>query len=87
MITIDKLKVYQKYGGDIDMWSRGASNRDRSIMDDRDWSNIDKAIQLLTIIQNGHASPELQLRTQEFLSEIVDTEDAIQFLRFVFFKS
>lgn len=57
MLTIDKVKTYDKFGGDIDGWariSRKAANRITS----EEWAQLDRLMQKLTICKRGLGSEE-----------------------------
>lgn len=52
MITKEKLTVYRKYNGDLDLWARIGASKEKSIMSDDDWYLIDSLIQDVIISQN-----------------------------------
>ena len=56
MITFDKLKIYEAFRGDPDMWGRARRRRDREILSDEDWKLIDELIQELTLVNRNLAS-------------------------------
>jgi len=57
MITLEKLRTYQEYGGDIDGWARASKGKVRSFMTDADWYLIDELLMGLTTVGTGLASP------------------------------
>jgi len=71
MITIEKLKIYRNYGGDIDGWTRVNSKREHSIMSDQDWYEIDYIIQEISLIKSGHASKEYENKIMNGLNQKV----------------
>jgi len=58
MLTREKLRVYNRFGGDIDGWARAPKTDDTSGMTDDDWRLICELLQALHIVRSGQASPE-----------------------------
>ena len=58
MLTLDKLAVYRRFGGDIDAWARSSKPGDPSAMTDGDWFLIDELRQALAMVASGLAAPE-----------------------------
>ncbi len=59
MITLDKLRTYLKFNGDIDGWARAPKGNAKVLMTDADWHLIDELLTGLTTIGTGLASPSL----------------------------
>jgi hypothetical protein len=81
MITQDKIKIYTKYGGDIDNWARSGSKKEKLVMNDNDWYLIDSLIQDLTLIKNGLAALSFHSDVNYKLKENCDSEETIQMLK------
>lgn len=77
MITENKIKLYNKYSGDIDGWARNSSKKELSIMSDDDWFLIDGFIQDLTLVKKGLASVEFSISLNNKLKENCDTDETI----------
>jgi hypothetical protein len=58
MITAEKLKVYEAWGGDPDMWARAARKRDRDILSSEDWRLIEKLIREVTLVERNLAADD-----------------------------
>ena len=58
MITIEKIKIYNKFGGDIDGFYRGGKTSEENLFDDNDWSLIDEFEQDVKLISERLASKE-----------------------------
>jgi len=58
MLTLEKLRIYRRFGGDIDGWARTRGRGDGSGMTDDDWSLIEELRQGLRIVSSGQASAE-----------------------------
>lgn len=56
MITLEKLRTYQEFNGDIDGWARASKDKTKSLMTDTDWYLIDELLMGLTTIETGIAS-------------------------------
>jgi len=60
MITQAVLKVYTKYSGDGDAFSRVGTKKEREIFKDIDFYTIDDLIQDIKLINNGLASNDFK---------------------------
>ena len=73
-ITIDKLKVYQKYNGDSDAFARVGSETEKRIFGSDDWGIIDGLIQDLELINRGLTSEKFTKCTLERTKELADEQ-------------
>ena len=80
MITISKLKLYQSFNGDIDFFSRVASEREKNSISDNEWFLIDSLISDIDLIKNELASESFKTRFQEILKKNFENELTITFL-------
>jgi hypothetical protein len=55
MITLDKLAVYRKYGGDVDAWQR-AGSPSCDVISGEEWSAITNLLQELTMYKRNLVS-------------------------------
>ncbi|MCE3295140.1 MAG: hypothetical protein K0R65_854 [Crocinitomicaceae bacterium] len=78
MITADKLKLFEKYSGDIDAWARIGSKKEQLIIMDNDWYIIDDLIQDLNLIRKGITSEDFQDKFKLKLKTNCDSEEAIK---------
>lgn len=54
MINLKKIKIFNKYSGDIDVWARFAKKKnEREIMIDNDWILIEEIIQNIGSIKKN----------------------------------
>lgn len=77
MLTLTKIRVYRKYGGDIDGFARAKNPKDYSLVTDDEWLLIDSLIQKLALVKNGKASPEYAKRISVEVRQNVEGEEAI----------
>ena len=62
MITLEKLDIYEKYGGDIDGLIRIGSDAEKIAINDSDWWRISEVVSALLIIRRGLASDDFARR-------------------------
>jgi hypothetical protein len=74
MITIEKIKIYNKFGGDIDGFSRGGKTSEENLFDDNDWSLIDEFEQDIKLISDRLVSKEYREIALIKLNENCDLE-------------
>jgi hypothetical protein len=67
MITVEKIKIFDNYDGDIDGFSRVGRDYEKELIDDDDWSVIDKFLHNVGMINKGLSS---QTFTNQTLTEI-----------------
>ena len=80
MITIDKVKIFSKFNGDGDMWSRSDNPEDK-LIDYKEWSLIDNLIQDFTIVQNGFASLEFLTAFNNNLTGNFEDQETIELFK------
>lgn len=73
-ITLPKLREYQKFGGDDDMWSRGSKRLNSS----EEWYLIRSLIQDITLAKKGVASKEYKEKLNDDLLKYCDGEATVQ---------
>lgn len=81
MITIEKIKVYIKYSGDIDMWARFGRRKEKENFSDNDWSLIEDLLQTLEIVEKGLASEGFKSKVLEKLEKSCDSIETQQKLK------
>lgn len=74
MITLEKLKIYKKYSGNIESWDRFGKDRDRSFLKYEEWELIDELIQNLELIENRLVSDSFKSQTLDKLKKVCDSE-------------
>ncbi len=73
MLNIEKIKIYNKFGGDIDGLARGKKS-EQDLIDDNDWSLIDEFEQDTKLISDRLVSKEYQESSFRKLIKKCDTE-------------
>ncbi len=81
MLTPEKLKIYRRFGGDVDGWARSHGRGDTSGMTDDDWYLIDELRQGLSIVSSGQASEDFARSVEHRLLESAPDERVRQELR------
>jgi hypothetical protein len=81
MITLEKLKVYRMFSGDIDGFARTYRGEHPSGITDADWSHIDSFCQALSLVSAGRATDEFAASVEQKLVATTDSEQTRQELR------
>ena len=74
MLTIKKIKIYNKFGGDIDGFSRGRKMSQQNLFNDNDWSLIDEFEQDIKLISDRVVSKEYREKALIKLNKNCDLE-------------
>ena len=84
VITIEKLRIYHRYKGDIDGFSRVRDPHEMSIITDDDWHMIDILWQRLALEHSVPCAESFRTETQRLLSDqVADAATAAQFEQLV----
>lgn len=75
MISQEKLRIYERFKGDIDGFSRGSKASERDAITDADWRLIDELLQSLTIVRSGSASGEFEAQVRKRLVDAAQDEN------------
>lgn len=63
MITTEKLKIFDKYKGDIDAFARIGRETEKTVLTDNDWQLIDSFKQDIELINKGLSSSNFNSKT------------------------
>jgi len=74
-ITLLKLREYQKFGGDDDIWSRGSNRKLNSY---EEWILIRSLIQDITLVKSGCASIEYEEKLNDDLLKYCDGDATVK---------
>lgn len=80
MITIDKVRIYQRFNGNIDGWARVGTKEEKSIMSDNDWFLIEGFITDIKLVKTGFASDTFVNTMNEKLKKNCDKEETVKAL-------
>jgi len=80
VITQEKLRIFQRYAGDIDGWTRIGDGAEHRAMSDADWSDIEQLRHRLWLQQHEPVSPEFITETEQLISQKVCGESAVKLL-------
>jgi len=81
MITKETLKIFERYRGDHDMWSRIGNARAAKGMNSPDWNLIDSLIQHIQIVNRGLAHEQFRNKLEAQLQKACDSEKTITMLK------
>jgi hypothetical protein len=74
MITTEKIKIFNSYGGDIDGLARNSRSNDHNLISDNEWSLIDNFFQDIELINKGLAAQTYIEQTLLRLKENCDSD-------------
>jgi len=80
MITLKKVEVFAKYGGDIDAWLHDGTTDEKSIISNGDWGQIESIIDELSLIIKKQASEKYMAEFRERVYKVVENEAVLELL-------
>ena len=81
VITEEKLRICDRYGGDADGWARTRDHSEHQLMSDDDWHQIGQLRHRLWLERHERVSAEFVRETERLVTERVAGEDAVRLLR------
>ena len=81
MLTLSKVRTYEKFRGDIDGFARTRGSGDSSGITDSEWAQIDRLCQALYLIASQKAADSFRAQTEQELQEVTDDETTREALR------
>lgn len=69
MIDLEKISIFCKYHGDLDGKTRMTSDREKALISDDDWHQIERMIQDLYLVEAGLASRNYRAKLDAALAE------------------
>lgn len=81
MLTLEHLRIYRKYGADIDAWARLGSPEERAAMRDQDWQLIEALRQKVSLVAAGLGSAALAAGVERELEQHASDAAVIDELR------
>lgn len=69
-LTRQKIAIYQKYRGDVDIWARAGTREEKQVMADADWSEMWSLFQQVQNLEKGQLSDEFAARVRSRLQEL-----------------
>lgn len=80
MLTLEKLTIYKRYGGDPDGFSRGGTEQEKDLITYEEWGQIDLLLHKIGNLKAGLVSKEFEARIRAELVDEVKDEKARRFL-------
>lgn len=81
MLTLEKIRIYQHFGGDMDGWARASDSEGAAGMADSDWFLIEELRQGLALAATGKASQAFVTLLESHLLETTADDATRQALR------
>lgn len=73
-ITLDMLRIYRRFDGDVDAWVRLGTTAEQSIMTDVDFHTIGSFIQRCAVVKGGLAAQEFPQQVSHELNQATSDE-------------
>jgi hypothetical protein len=80
MLTLKKLKIFQKYHGDGDAFVRAAKNKELLLFEDSDWMEVGSLYQDAKIIKNGLVAESYRQEILKRMENLCDDKKTMQYL-------
>jgi len=81
LITVEMLRLYGRYKGDPDGFSRARNEAEMRIMVDCDWNKINELVQRISLENSVPVAESFRATTARMIEEHVFNEDAAKQLR------
>lgn len=82
MITKDKVEVFAKYRGNVDMLQLARSQQEQSLFPTgEDWSEISNLIQDVFLMNSGKLSPAYAERVRDMLKHNTESEEVAELIK------
>ena len=81
MITLEKLRIYEKYGGDIDHLARMQNESDLKTITTEDWAQIGGLIQDMGMENKNLISESYREKIKRRLENETDNQETMQELK------
>ena len=81
MITADKLRIYARHKGDVDMFGRVGDPQEKTLMDDRDFYLIQALLQDANVLDRNLGSEQRNADALDRLRSSCSSEDVIAQIR------
>ena len=81
MITLEKLRIYEKYGGDMDHLARMQNEADQKSISNEDWAQIDDLIQDIGLRKRKLASQSYLESLDRRLKAETENQETIEELK------
>ena len=81
MITPDKLKIYARYKGDVDMFARSGRSNEKTLMLDADFDLIQVLLQDANVLDRNLGSPQRTAEAMNRLRSNCSSEEVVAKIR------
>jgi hypothetical protein len=80
MLTPEKIKAFKFFNGDIDLWARIGSRKEKALMEEEDWYLIENLIQDIKLVNKGLASSQFSDALEIKISDSCEDVETIKSL-------
>jgi len=78
MITSEKVKIFASWKGDGDMFARSGSRSDKEVINDAEWSLIERMLEDQVVIKRNLGSAERVANAKERFRRHCENEEVIE---------
>lgn len=75
MITLEKLKIYEAFDGDLDAWARSTKKSYKDLVTEQELHQISRLIQEIGLVTKGLASIDYENRIKVKLRSLTQDEN------------
>ncbi|MEP6849316.1 MAG: hypothetical protein ABI999_10700 [Acidobacteriota bacterium] len=80
MITVEKVKVFASWDGDIDMFTRAGRKWEKDLVSDDDWALIERILQDQIVIKRNLVSPERVVKAVERFKQVCENDEVVEMI-------
>ena len=73
MITLEKLNIFEKYKGHGEGFLRFGKEKDKAVLSEEEWSEIEELLRQVYLVENNLASNEIEVKMKLALDEKIES--------------
>ena len=81
MITLEKLKIYLRYKGDVDMFGRAGRESEKAVMSDIDFNLIQTLLQDANVLDGDLGSGQRSAEAMDNLQSSCSSDEVVDQIR------
>ncbi|MDO8937537.1 MAG: hypothetical protein Q7U98_00085 [Methylicorpusculum sp.] len=81
MITQYKLEIYKRYNGDPDGCCLSGDEREKTLINEHDWFEIQELVQKVTLLKQGLVSRAFAQQINQAIQSQTDNEETAKLLK------
>lgn len=81
MLTLKKIKIFRSYKGDVDLWAKVGSRKEKALIEEEDWYLIESLIQDIKLVKKELASTQFSDALEIKISDNCEDVQTINLLK------